>query len=241
MSITNESVVELRQYALKPGATDTLVEVFEREFVESQEELGMAIGGLFIDRDDPDRFVWMRGFASMEARLEGLSAFYGGPVWKQHGPAANATMVDSDDVLLLRPTEPPHPPLPAAPRTPSGSLATRDEWVVVTAWLHEPGRGTCAWLSESVQPLLAEALDTNVACWRTEPAENTFPALPVRPDHAFVWTATFGDHASYATALAALDRHPRWPSIMSDLDHRGVLAETLRLRPTARSAHPPAG
>ena len=72
----------------------------------------MTIGGLFHDRDDPDRFVWMRGFASMDERCEALAAFYGGPVWKEHGPAANATMVDSDDVLLLRPTEPPHPPQP---------------------------------------------------------------------------------------------------------------------------------
>ncbi len=240
MSITIQPVVELRQYTLKPGATDALVEVFESHFVESQEHLGMAIGGLFVDRDDTDRFVWMRGFTSMEARREALSEFYGGPVWKQHGPAANATMVDSDDVLLLRPTDPPRPPLPPGPRAPVGSVATGDEWVVVTAWLHEPGHGTCAWLTESLHPVLTEALGTHVAAWRTEPAENTFPALPVRPDHAFGWTASFGDHAEYASALATLSRHPEWQSIERELDRRGVLAEALRLRPTARSAHPPA-
>ncbi len=158
MSITQSPVVELRQYVLKPGAADALVEVFEAEFVESQEALGMAIGGLFLDRDDADRFVWMRGFSSMEARRDALGAFYGGPVWKQHGPAANATMVDSDDVLLLRPTDPPHPALEPGPRAPVGAAATGDEWVVVTAWLHEPGHGTCSWLAREVQPLLASAL-----------------------------------------------------------------------------------
>ena len=121
MSVTEMPVVELRQYVLKPGAADALVEVFEAEFVESQEALGMAIGGLFHDRDDADRFVWMRGFSSMEARSDALGAFYGGPVWKQHGPAANATMIDSDDVLLLRPTEPPHPALAPGPRAPVGA------------------------------------------------------------------------------------------------------------------------
>jgi len=242
MSVTESPVVELRQYVLKPGAADALVEVFEAELVESQEALGMAIGGLFHDRDDADRFVWMRGFSSMEARRDALGAFYGGPVWKQHGPAANATMIDSDDVLLLRPTEPPHPALaPGPPRAPVGAAATGDEWVVVTAWLHEPGHRTCSWLAREVQPLLASALGTTVATWRTEPAENTFPALPVRPDHAFVWAATFADHASYAAALTALDRHPTWLRTMTDLDARGVHAETLRLRPTARSSHPPAG
>jgi hypothetical protein len=238
MSLTDQPVVELRQYALKPGATDALVDIFEAHFVESQESLGMAVGGLFHDRDEPDRFVWMRGFGSMESRREALEAFYGGPVWKQHGPAANATMVDSDDVLLLRPTEPPHRPVVTGARAPVGATTAADEWVVIAVWLHEPGHGTCAWLAGEVEPLLSTALGTSVATWRTEPAENTFPALPVRADHAFVWTASFGDHASYASALAALDRHPSWQHAMTELDARGVVAETLRLRPTARSRHP---
>ena len=112
MLITQSPVVELRQYVLKPGAADDLVEVFEAEFVESQEALGMAIGGLFHDRDDADRFVWMRGFSSMEARRDALGAFYGGPVWKQHGPAANATMIDATTYCCCDSTEPPHPPSP---------------------------------------------------------------------------------------------------------------------------------
>ena len=201
----------------------------------------MAVGGLFHDRDDAERFVWIRGFASMDHRREALAAFYGGPVWKQHGPAANATMVDSDDVLLLRPTAPPHPPARPGARAPVGAEPVGDEWVVVTAWLHEPGRGTCDWLARDVQPALEKTLETFVATWRTEPAANTFPALPVRDDHAFVWTATFRDHPSYAAALARLDQEPWWQHTRSELDRRGVLTEPLRLRPTARSAHPPAG
>jgi hypothetical protein len=39
----------------------------------------------------------------MESRALSLAAFYGGPVWKAHSAAANATMIDSDNVLLLRP------------------------------------------------------------------------------------------------------------------------------------------
>lgn len=240
MAITYSPVVELRQYTLKPGATDILVEIFEANFVESQEELGMTIGGLFHDRDDADRFVWMRGFASMEERREALAAFYGGPVWKQHGPAANATMVDSNDVLLLRPTEPAHPATEPGPRLPVGAIAATDEWICVTEWLHPPGLNTCGWLARDVHPLLQEALGTSVASWRTNPAENTFPALPVRPDHAFVWTASYGDHASYTAAMAALDANPDWQRTVNELNRRKVLAKTLRLRPTARSHHPPA-
>ena len=59
--------------------------------------------GQFRDLDDADRFVWLRGFESMAARPAALGAFYDGPVWKAHREAANATMIDSDDVLLLQP------------------------------------------------------------------------------------------------------------------------------------------
>src|SRR6478672_4727400 len=96
-------VLELRQYTLKPGQRDTLIDLFERHFVESQEAAGMTLVGQFRDRRRPDRFVWLRGFPDMEHRHQALEAFYGGPVWSAHRSAANGTMVDSSDVLLLRP------------------------------------------------------------------------------------------------------------------------------------------
>ena len=99
-------VVELRQYTLRHGQRDVLIELFDREFIESQEAVGMEVIGQFRDLDRPERFVWMRGFQDMQRRREALEAFYGGPVWKAHAAAANATMVDVDDVLLLRPVAP---------------------------------------------------------------------------------------------------------------------------------------
>src|SRR6266480_4971886 len=99
-------IVELRQYTLHPGKRDVLIELFDREFVESQEILGMYVIGQFRDLNDPDRFVWLRGFRNMSERAEGLTAFYTGPVWKANREAANATMIDSDNVLLLRPARP---------------------------------------------------------------------------------------------------------------------------------------
>src|SRR5919197_645995 len=102
-SVDRCGVVELRRYALRPGARETLIELFDREFVETQEAVGMRILGQFRDLDDPDSFVWMRGFADMETRRPALESFYGGPVWRQHARAANATMLDSNNVVLLRP------------------------------------------------------------------------------------------------------------------------------------------
>ena len=48
--------------------------------------------------------MWIRGFHDMSARRLALEGFYGGPIWQTYGPAANATMIDSDNVLLLRPS-----------------------------------------------------------------------------------------------------------------------------------------
>src|SRR5262249_31596125 len=100
------AVVELRQYALKPQQRDVLINLFDEHFVESQEAVGMTVIGQFRDRGNADRFVWLRGFRDMESRNENLTAFYEGPVWAAHRTEANSTMIDSDNVLLLKPARP---------------------------------------------------------------------------------------------------------------------------------------
>ena len=157
------NVVELRRYTLKPGTRETLVELFDREFVESQEALGMRILGTFRDLDDLDQFVWLRGFDDMASRAPALRAFYSGEIWRAHSAAANATMVDVDNVLLLRPADG-GPDLELDPsRRPPVGAAERD--------------GTL-WVTISPAPLPGDAL----ARFVTEHARNDFPALPVRED-----------------------------------------------------------
>src|SRR5258706_15082702 len=73
---TGSPIVELRQYTLYPHTRDVLINLFDREFVESQEAVGMRVIGQFRDLDDPDRFVWLRGFRDMPTRAEALNAFY---------------------------------------------------------------------------------------------------------------------------------------------------------------------
>jgi NIPSNAP protein len=100
--LTPSPVVELRRYRLRPGQRDTLIDLFDHELVEPQEEFGMLVLGQFRDTDDPDSFVWLRGFPGMTSRRRSLAAFYGGPTWRAHAKAANDTMLDSDNVLLAR-------------------------------------------------------------------------------------------------------------------------------------------
>jgi hypothetical protein len=156
-------VVELRRYRLHPGTRDTLIELFDREFVETQEALGMQVLGTFRDLDDPDQFVWLRGFESMATRAPALEAFYSGPVWAEHRNAANATMIDSDNVLLLRPaTGGPWLEHDPSRRPPVGA----------------PEREETLWVTISAEPIPGDAL----ARFVTEHAKNDFPGLPVRED-----------------------------------------------------------
>lgn len=101
-AMPDDTVFELRDYTLHPGQREVLIALFESTLIASQNALGAHVRGIFYDIDRPDHFVWMRGFTSMAARLSALRQFYAGPVWQANRAAANATMIDSDDVHLLR-------------------------------------------------------------------------------------------------------------------------------------------
>lgn len=233
-------IVELRQYTLRPGARETLIELFDREFVEMQEACGMQVIGQFRDLDDPDRFVWLRGFADMPARAQALAAFYGGPVWKANREAANATMLDSDNVLLLRPIAPDAGfDLAGAVRAAVGRDELSQELIVATLYAFDApvDREFLDFFGQEIRPVLAASGAPPVASFITEYAANNFPALPVREgEHMFVWFAAFTDHAAYARHLAALSGSPEWRALAPAL-RRQLLAspQTLRLAPTARS------
>ena len=169
--LTEPGVVELRRYTV-PGGRETLIELFEAELLVPQEDVGMLVMGQFRDVHDPDAFVWFRGFADMVTRRRGLEAFYGGPVWARHRDAANATMVDSDDVLLLRPLG----------RVATDGAASRPGRLLIATWtlIELPeDRVLARWAAGNAERLAAVggALHASLA---TEPSVNDFPRLPVR-------------------------------------------------------------
>jgi hypothetical protein len=222
------SVVELRQYTLKPGARDTLIALFEREFVESQEALGMELIGQFTDEDRPDRFVWLRGFDNMESRAKALASFYGGPVWKAHREAANATMLDSDNVLLLRPAWNGSGFARGTKRAPQGAPRPAPGFVLASI-CHFAGAvpdDFIAFFRDTMVSRIATGGGEFVAVLMTESSPNSFPALPVREgESVFVWFSLFEtqDAAEAVPLPMAQERALARP------------IETLRLRPTPRS------
>jgi hypothetical protein len=234
-------VVELRQYTLRPGERDTLIELFDREFVESQEALGMKVIGQFRDIDNPNRFVWLRGFHDMPSRAEALKSFYGGPVWKAHGKAANATMIDSDNVLLLRPAHPMSGfQLENSERPAPGTSGITKGLIIATIYYFSAPAYThfADFFERAMKPVLTDAGASPLASFMTEGSANTFPRLPVREgEHFFIWFSPFRDEAAYNEYVAALARSPRWSSEISEALARRLKGspEVLKLSPTARS------
>lgn len=227
------SIVELRQYTLHVGARETLISLFESEFIQPQEAIGMPVFGPFRDLDDPNRFVWMRGFPDMAERKRMLAAFYDGPVWKAHREAANRTMLDSDNVLLLRPE---HSSLTA----PGNSAVQRDGLLVVNIqYLMDSAMEDFAkFFEQAIQPRLLETGAHRIAAFQTEHAPNTYPKLPVREEETvFVWLAAFPDMDHYLRSLAALRAGPDWREHAPEnvLHQFARKPEVLLLAPTSHS------
>jgi quinol monooxygenase YgiN len=232
------AVVELRRYALRPGHRDLLIELFDRELVETQEAVGMRVLGQFRDLDDPDSFVWMRGFADMESRRRALESFYGGPAWKEHARAANATMLDSDNVLLLRPVR--GLEFDLGRRAPRASTVDPPGLIAVTIWPLKPAVADDgpSLFEELLEPALRDLGAAAVATYETEHGENTFPALPVREnENVFVWISIFESDDDHARHLRALEGSPGWRDAWeSAAAYSAAPLTMLRLEPTSRSA-----
>jgi NIPSNAP len=237
--LDTSQAIELRQYTLHPGRRDVLVDLFDRLLLDPQEELGMRVLGQFRDLDAPDRFVWLRGFPDLASRADLLAAFYGGTVWKANRDAANATMLDSDDVLLLRPVDAESGLLLPTRRCPP-TATPGGAFVLATAYLLRApvDDDFIRVFDRRVWPLMAQAGAQPLARYRTEYGRNDYPKLPIREgEHAFVWITSFASEAEHERHRADLARSQTWkesvePELASYFESP---PQELRLAPTARS------
>jgi len=235
-------VVELRHYTLKPHRCDELIALFEEQFVEGQEQYALRVIGQFRQRGHPDAFIWLRGFADMERRRHALEGFYYGPIWREHRTAANDTMLDSDNVLLLKPAPTTagfqlhleDRPAMDAPEEATGGLII----ATIYSFAAPVDNPFIAFFISDVTPVLRASGATLLAQFVTEPSENTFPALPVREgEHVFIWFASFADEAGYMSYQTTLAQNQLWNTALA-ATLQGWLAkpeEVLELLPCRRS------
>jgi hypothetical protein len=93
-------IVEVRTYRIKPGRRAEFINFFEARSVPALQSLGMKILGPLLDLENPDTFVFLRGFPSLEERDRMKDAFYEGPLWKGELEAIAMPMLESYSVIL---------------------------------------------------------------------------------------------------------------------------------------------
>lgn len=240
LSADAHPVLELRQYKIVAGKREAMIALFEREFVETQEAVGMRLLGQFRDLDDPDRFTWLRAFSGMAARAPALQAFYFGPVWQAHRDEANPLLDDNDNVLLLRPATPELAlAAPETPRAAVGAPAPPAGLVVATIFYlwKDPAEGFTRFFSGELAPAYAAAGLPVLGAYVPESEPNNFPRLPVRQgEKLLVWLTRVSSAAGHERATAKLRADPRWSALerrLAGFEERAP--QVLRLAPTPRS------
>jgi len=191
----NFPVVELRRYTIRDGERDRFARYFEAFFPEAIQQTGAIVAGQFLERDHPGGFTWIRGFRDLDDRASANAALYYGAVWIEHRTRMNRLMVDSDNVLLLRPL--------AAERGlaifPAVDPVQEDEGPrgVVVAQIFPVRDNAVDAFAQHVQATFASYRTTGAreaGVLVTLDAPNNFPQLPVRTDGPYlVWLGLFED------------------------------------------------
>lgn len=93
-------IVEVRSYRIKPGRRAEFIKFFETRAVPALRSHGMKILGPLLDLENPNKFVWLRSFPSLEERERMKADFYEGELWKNELESVAMPMLESYDVIL---------------------------------------------------------------------------------------------------------------------------------------------
>lgn len=93
-------IVEVRSYRIKPELREEFVKLFGTRVIPSLRSHGMKILGPLLDLENPNKFVFLRSFPSLDERDRMKAAFYEGELWKNELESIAMPMIDSYDVIL---------------------------------------------------------------------------------------------------------------------------------------------
>jgi hypothetical protein len=93
-------IVEVRSYRIAPGRREEFLEFFQTRSIPALRAHGMEVMGPFVDLENPNKFVWLRLYPSLEDRDRMRTAFYEGDIWKNELEAIAMPMLESYDVTL---------------------------------------------------------------------------------------------------------------------------------------------
>ncbi|SRR6266498_680091 len=228
-------VIEFRRYTVKEGERAHFAEYFESFFPEAFQQLGAIAFGQFFERKNPVGFTWMRGFKNIDARAVVNSAFYYGPLWREHAFTMNSLMVDSDNVLLLRPLNPERG-IVVLPSVDPVTEAKGAQGIVVAQIFAVKANSVDAFAQQAEATFAGyRAMGVREAgVLVTLDVANNFPQLPIRTDGPYlVWLGIIKDNQALDTRF-----NPLVERSLQSLSAMGLLRsapELVVLDPTRRS------
>jgi flavin-binding protein dodecin len=228
-------VIEFRRYTVKEGEREHFAEYFESYFPEAFQQMGAIAFGQFFERKNPVGFTWMRGFKNTDARAVINAGFYYGPLWREHAFTMNSLMVDSNNVLLLRPLSPERG-VTVLPSVDPVAERKGAQGVVVAQIFAVKANSVDAFAQQAEATFAgyraAGAREAGVLV--TLDAPNNFPQLPVRTDGPYlVWLGIVKDNQALETQFTPLAERSS-----QSLSATGLLRgapELVVLDPTRRS------
>jgi hypothetical protein len=228
-------VIEFRRYTVKEGEREHFAEYFESYFPEAFQQMGAIAFGQFFERKNPVGFTWMRGFKNTDARAVINAGFYYGPLWREHAFTMNSLMVDSDNVLLLRPLNPERG-VTVLPSVDTVAERKGAQGVVVAQIFAVKANSIDAFAQQAEATFAAyrAAGAREAGVLVTLDAPNNFPQLPVRTDGPYlVWLGVVKDNQTLETQFTSLAERS-----LQSLSATGLLRgapELVILDPTRRS------
>lgn len=97
-------IVEVRTYRVMPGRRAEFLQFFESRAAPAQRDHGINVIGPFADVENPNKFVWIRAFPSLEERDRMKTEFYGSDIWLNELEPVAMPMLESWDFALCETT-----------------------------------------------------------------------------------------------------------------------------------------
>ncbi|MTD58919.1 NIPSNAP family protein [Amycolatopsis pithecellobii] len=93
---------EIRRYQTQPGRRAEWVRYMEEVVIPFQESKGMSVTASFIDEDDPDGYVWIRGFEDEAQRKERYAAVYESDRWQNEISPVVQELLIPEKIVVTR-------------------------------------------------------------------------------------------------------------------------------------------
>jgi len=93
-------IIEVRNYRVQAGRRAEFIRFFETKVLPALHAHGIRVVGPLLDQENPNKFIWLRAFASLAEREHRNTAFYASEVWTKELEPTAMSMLSGYDFTL---------------------------------------------------------------------------------------------------------------------------------------------